>query len=242
MNRTPNTPNRLLVVALSLAAFLLLEASGCGKKDLTFTVTFGAADNLRAGQKVTYKGVPIGEVTGVDLAPGGEVKVGVRIPDKNKAHVYKEAEFEVENAAGMANVGGEKVLEVSDRGSRRTPIKEGDIIKGVDSLGTSAKALYRKVRAGLTEAVGDAKKALSQLGDELMSSDDGKEMTRLLEELERKGGKLGTEGYEKLRGEYLPLIREKAEQLKKKMDEAGLADKAKEAWRDLQAAIDKAEK
>ena len=218
---------------------LMALANGCAKKDLDFTVTFNSAEGLQVGQKVTYKGVAIGEVRGVDVEPGGKVKVSVNIPEQHKKHVYKEAEFHIDNAGGLINVSGEKVLEMSDRGDLRTPIKTGDILEGSDSLATSAGVLLDKVRGHLARGLGMVQAELERLGEELLSTPEGKDLVKVLEELQEKGKEVGKEGYEKLRKEYLPLVKEKAARLKEELDKRGMSDKASEVWKDVEAAMDK---
>ena len=61
----------------------------------------------------------------------------------------------------------------------------------------------------------------------------------MLEELQEKGKEVGKEGYEKLRKEYLPLVKEKAARLKEELDKRGMSDKASEVWKDVEAAMDK---
>jgi len=211
---------------------LLCGASGCNRS-LDFTVTFKESRGLKVGQKLLYKGVDIGEVTSIDLQPGAGVKVGVKVYPERKEMVYQEARFEVSSAGGLLNASGEKFLEMSDDGDKKTPIKPGDIIKGSDSM---LDGMMDKVASFARKTLSVAKKAKQQvgaLGKEFLDSDEGKELLELLDKMEERGG----EEYEKFKKDHLPVIKKRLGEIKKKMEEKGTLDKAKGVLDDLHEAL-----
>ncbi|WP_019202001.1 MlaD family protein [Tsukamurella sp. 1534] len=76
------TVGAVAVVVALLAVLVLVVVSGRDSDDGKLSLTISAGDigpGVKAGTKVTLRGVPVGEVRSVDTPDPGDVRVGVRL-------------------------------------------------------------------------------------------------------------------------------------------------------------------
>ncbi len=109
-----------------LSAALIFGSTGPRR----FSVTFENARELKPGDAVHYKGVQIGRVVDVALDPGGAARVQLAIDDRFHQQVYREACFRIR----VPWREGRRSVEMVDIEGTRTPLQEGDTVKGINSL------------------------------------------------------------------------------------------------------------
>jgi ABC-type transporter Mla subunit MlaD len=130
----------MLVVGLSawsLHAMVEREAA----KGLRFQLQFEDGANLKAGDSVYMQGVDVGEVLDVDLDADRKVKVAVKLTDRFKGLVSAEAQYFI---ASDKFIFGKKAVLVMPPAGPGTPVREGQLIKGVEGY----TEMYLKKTAG----------------------------------------------------------------------------------------------
>ena len=119
----------VVVAALGVVGWRLAERH----RSLHFTIIFHDAKGLRTGQDVVYGRRRIGEIRDVQLLSDGRVAVSAAIEPEYKAYVYQEAVFIIERMS-LLDMSGESKLEMKDALGPRTPIQQGAVIRGTDSI------------------------------------------------------------------------------------------------------------
>ena len=146
---------RFIVLAVCLGGLAC-----CGNRDaLDFTLTFKDAKNLQPGQFLVYKGIRVGEVKAVELDAGGGVKVNVEVDHEHRAVVYREASFTIEKPNGLTDLSGERQITMEDSGSSRTPVLQGDVLKGSEGLLDRITGTVKDVTTSAVDVIGKAIKS-----------------------------------------------------------------------------------
>lgn len=96
---------------------------------LRFRLGFDDAGGLKAGDTVFLAGVDVGEVQDVDLTADRKVQVSVRLSDRFRQHVAAESQFMI---ASDKFLFGKKAIVVMPPAGPGTPVKEGQVLKGVE--------------------------------------------------------------------------------------------------------------
>ena len=213
----------------------LASLQGClpGLGALDFTIVFEDAKGLEPGDAVAYKGMRIGLVRAVELTPGRDVRVRVRIDRDFRETVYREARFVIERARVWHPREGARQVTMKDRGESRTPVQGGDVTQG--SAGS-----FRDLWQSIEEAGGAALEAAAALVDDVFDSLEGAanspEAQRLREDLDRVAREtenLSREEWEMFRNERLPALEDQARRLRERLEQDGWADEAREFWQDF---------
>jgi hypothetical protein len=221
----------LFVVGLLLAS----GACGSGNDTLTFTIVFDEAQNLKAGQAVTYKDIEIGEVNSVDLGSSGNVKVKVSIQPKYRDQIYKEAWFSVEKPGGMLDLSGERVVAVDDRNvAEKTPIEDGAIIDGYDGWTDQLPERLDRLGDLTTEAASSLRGTLNDAMESYRNSPEAQAFVESMKDFAEKAGSMAQEEFQNFARDQMPKIEEKARSLREKLKGEGKSEKAKEFWERFQ--------
>lgn len=220
-----------------VAAMLTLSSCSKSNEPLNFTLTYKDASNLGVGQFVVYRGIHIGEVTSIELHNDHLVYVGVKIYPPYKKDVYKEAEFEIEKPGGFLDLSGERQITMTDEGSTRTPIKDGDIVQGYngfwDNLASKASSFGK---AAVDWAGNLSQQVVKSIGD-FAQSQQGKDFLASLQTFADSAKSLTEQQYEKFKKENLPKLEEQGRKLKDQLEQSGQSDKAKEFWDKFSSAV-----
>ena len=151
---------REVIVGLFVIA---LTAGGLGwlwhaesTRGLRFRLEFDDAASLKAGDSVFLQGVDVGEVLDVDLGTDRKVRVLVRLSDRFKALVPSDAQFMI---ASDKFIFGKKAVVVMPPATPGAPVREGQVIKGVEGYAglymqkgtTRARKLYDSFRGWMKD-------------------------------------------------------------------------------------------
>lgn len=227
MNRMEKLFQRLAVVLILAST---LAAVSCVKKRLEFALIFKDANGLRTGQFVTYKGVRIGEITGVTLDPEKRVRVGLRIEPDHSKTVYREAKFTIEKTSGTVDVTGERRVQMSDRGDSRSPIQPGEVLQGSDGVMSDLRDGVGKLSQTISSAVSDLKIGIDEMAHEISSSPKSKEFIGASRDFVDELGRLSADQAREFRERKLPELRKKALKIKEEMEKNGKKADAKAFW------------
>ncbi len=218
----------------------MLTFSSCSKSNepLNFTLTYKDASNLGVGQFVVYRGIQIGEVTGVDLHNDNLVYVGVKIYPTYKKDVYKEAEFEIEKPGGILDLSGERQITMTDEGSTRTPIRDGDIVQGYngfwDNLASKASSIGK---AAVDWAGNLSQQVLKSIGD-FAQSQQAKDLLASLQTFADSAKSLTEQQYDTFKANNLPKLEEQGKKLKDQLERSGQSERAKKFWDKFSSAVE----
>lgn len=169
--------NELRAGALALFAavtfgvmFLLLTDRGLSRHRALVYVTLPTAETLRKGDKVVYRGVPVGQVRAIGFAPSGGVVVRARLNQK--------IPLTADATAALVAVGvfGGQAIELHPGSPGARPLASRDTVAGrlgeslvsrVEALGTQAERLLADTTVlllqGALAAIGEAATGLRQL-------------------------------------------------------------------------------
>ncbi len=214
------------VLALTAALGLACKAE---EGDLTFTLQFEDARGLQEGHPVVFRGVEIGEVTGVELGDEA-VLVEVVIFEEHREAVYREASYVIESPGGLGGFSGKRQITVRDRGSERTAIRQGDSVEGDDS---PLQVAMDRLREGW-ERTGEMWQRLQERAEEFADSPRGQELREKLEKFSEEAQRRGRERWEQFREDELPRLKEQAERLRDELEKEGKLDQAQELWQRFQ--------
>lgn len=169
----------LTVTAVSLTAFRYANVPallGIGVYDVT--VEFGDASGLYPQAQVTYRGVEVGEVTDLDVSPGGAVAT-LRLDDDVPIPADASAELHSTSAIGeqyvdlLADSGGAPFLSDGDAIPRSRAVEMPQITPVLESINRLLESVprnrTRRVLTQLGHGFGGADKDLAGLID---SSDE----------------------------------------------------------------------
>ena len=211
------------------ALVAVLAGLGCTeeKPPLEFTITYQNAKGLETGQHVVYNGVPIGTVQEVKLTEAGTVAARVLIQEEHEPRVYREAEYIIKKRGGITDLTGERQIVMNDRNVKeKTPVQPGDIIKGTE--GWTDQLTHRV--SGWGGAAYDWAAGLGEKVKAWASSPEGKEFQDSVREFGAKAKDMTAEQWEHFKTEEYPKLREKAVELKEKLERDGKSEEAKELW------------
>jgi len=148
MNRDVLVGILLVAVFASLLTGMLIHER---RRGVRFEVEFDDGGNLKSGDCVYMQGVDVGEVVDMDLLLSRKVRVHVRLTDRFSALVPADSTFLIVNDKFIF---GKKALLVVAPPSSRTPICEGQVVKGTEGYqdlilqkGTQkVRAVWKKLR------------------------------------------------------------------------------------------------
>lgn len=222
-------------------AFLAIAAIACQQDDsLRFGVAFEENPKLEKGDVVVFKGIEIGTVADVDLDSEGRVVAAVVIEPAYRDVVTTEADYRAERVGGLDGLRGERELVVIDRGGA-TPVADGDVVIG--SEGELSDQIDR-VKDGLSaawERAGSLADSIKKRFEDAASSEEAQQLGESLQELSSKARERGEEGWQQLRDEQIPKLREEARQLREKLEEQGDHEAAEQVWKDFTAWLESLE-
>jgi hypothetical protein len=222
----------------------LLWLAGCQKKPLEFGVAFSAAPEVSAGQSLVYLGQKIGEVRGVDVQSGRAVVKLAVDPQRSKL-VFRESRFEIKSEGGLLDRSGRKQIVMEDPESGRTPVRPGDELKGEDPLLVRARKQAGEVITNLPATVlstvhtfSDYASKANRKWQEFKQTPEGKEFLEALEQGAKAAAAKGSQEFEEFKRDQWPLLKAKAERLRKRMVALGKTKEAEEFWREFMGSAD----
>jgi len=210
--------------ALSLLAIFLF--SGCGGNDLEMTITYQEINGLKAEDPIFYKEKPIGRVSALDSAPGGDYRVEAVVHAEFRDSVTEYSVFEItEHPEKM----GRKAIRMTMAHKGGEPLEEGALVKGA----SGSSNWLEQTEKGLEQGLDELREQYENFSQQLKKIPESEEFQNLRDELTRLGKELkqsGDEAREKIEKEVLPKLKEKLEELREKLEEF----KAKEEKRGVE--------
>ncbi|REJ86104.1 MAG: MCE family protein [Acidobacteria bacterium] len=165
MRSAPRSPILALLVLLVPAAAALLSGCGNGDDALEFAVTFDDAGGIGDGDEVVYKGLDIGEVTGVGVDQQGNVRVDVRVRSDYRGAIATNSLIEIERAGLL----GGRQLTVRDGEGERRPLEDRGVLAGtlgpVSSAVSSLRSMSTQALTALRETANDLEGRLRGEGE-----------------------------------------------------------------------------
>ncbi len=199
--------------ALFLLAIFLF--SGCGGNDLKIAITYQEIDGLKVEDPIFYKEKPIGQVSALDSASGGDYRVEAVVHAEFRDSVTEYSVFQI--TEHPEKMGGKAIrMTLTQKGGE--PLKEGAVVKG-----TSASSNWlEQTEKGLEQGLDELRKQYESFSEQLKKVPESDEFQNLRDELKRLGKELkqsGDEAREKIEKEVLPKLKEKLEELREKLEE-----------------------
>ena len=230
---TPRPRSRPVALWPGLCALLLLllAPAGCGGEGpLRFAVLFQNAQGLERGDEVEYKGLEIGEVTGVAVDQQGNVRVEVEVRARHRAAVAMNSLVEVERAGVL---GGRKLVVHDGPGARIPMIERAELI-GRESEGDRAVDSLRRAGRSALEGLSALGEGLTERLRSLRDSEQAKELADALTRFGEETSQMSREQATRFREEQIPALRERAAELRRELEEKGLEEDAQRVWDDFQ--------
>lgn len=112
-------------ITLAILIFLLSGTKGLFSSKVTLVTYFDNAEGLRSGQPVDLQGVPVGNITGVQIVadrPLSPVKVTFKITKKFQPLVRKDTTATVRTAGVL----GESFIDLESKGATKPAVNDGD--------------------------------------------------------------------------------------------------------------------
>jgi len=232
--RHRHSPSFASLSLLFLLSVLALFACG-GPEPLHLRVTFEELHGLERGARVLHRGLVVGKVTDIGLDDQGLVLVSLTIAPKYRTAVARNSIIRVD-AVGLRR---RRQLVIEEGPGARIPVHEGDVLTGseglMDDTVSEIQDAAREVWESATAIAGDVAEALR----EWAGSDDARELMESLDGLRRQTTDRTREEWRRLREEDLPKLRERAEELRRRLAEGGAQEEAERFWSRFEEEFDK---
>jgi ABC-type transporter Mla subunit MlaD len=228
------------LLAASGCALALAGAVACERAEpLRFTVLFEQNHEVEAGDAVVYKEMEVGRVTGVGLDANGKVSVEVQIEPRYQGAMATTSLVSVERAGVL---GGRRLV-VPDGEGERLPLPSGSTVIGHEATTPGVFERLRAASQGAMAGLGAVGADLEQWLDDLELSLDEIQASPEAEELRAALQRAGEEvaaGSERLRSEGVAAVRQRAQELQRKLEAEGKTEEARELGEQIERWLEEA--
>ena len=214
------------LIALSLL-FVLYTAFPAFAGTLDFSVVFTDGENLEPGSAVIYKGVHIGAVRSIDFDDEGDVEVKIRIKNKYRKQLYREALFVIENQGSSG--GGSKSVQliVKDQETpNKTRIQKGDRIFVDSTWSIKLDRVAEKISTWFNRnrhRFWDESKLFSE-------SPEGVELRASMHQLAEQARTSSRKQLDLFMDDEYPKLLEQAKDLRDQFEQDGYKEEAEDFW------------
>jgi len=201
----------VVLVALAVAG------PACPWGALEVGVVCEDAEGFAGGEPVLYKGVHIGEVTGVALEAGRPV-VLAEIDSEHKSQVRTGALFRLQTPGLLG--GGDKALVLEEAGSGEPLVDRARV-----QATTQGQMLLDRAQKAVAGAAEQIAKAIDELPD--ADSEEVQEWLDGARAAAEAASQAGAEAAERFEKETLPKLRAEMEALRRRLEESGKLEQAR---------------
>lgn len=140
MLKDTNKTIRLGIFVLAGTLFLIVAMYLIGAKQSLFTNTFKVqvnfhnVDGLMRGNNVRFAGIDVGTVDEVSIINDSAVKVVLRIEEKYRSYIKKNAMVSI----GTDGLMGNKLVNINSADEPGMPIEENDVLQSIHPIETDA--------------------------------------------------------------------------------------------------------
>lgn len=212
--------HKVLFLGVVLTVFL-----SCSRTpDLEFIVLFEDAKGVRVGEKVMWKGLPIGEVLDIKLHKQGGIGFKLHIHDAYRDTVKVTSAFMIKEP--FINLSGEKHVEMRLLDPNGPRIAPGAVIQGYSSSWDIWLKEGSDKFKELTEELAVKATKLQHVLEEYAQSEEAAELKKQLQELAEQAAESGRKGLE-LTKEKLSQLTRDIEQIYQRLEREGKLHEAK---------------
>ena len=198
-------------------AILSASLIGCMDSTHDFRIRFGDVHGLHKDNSVYFEGVVIGEVQKVAYSDSGVFLVSVSIQEEFASAATDTARFFID---GDPENSTQKVIRVIQLGKADKPIEEDAVIEGQ----TKYAVLYEQFAYQLGQNLTLFEAGINEFLRELQgfSTDEQiEELEKQLDAIMADVGRMTREMKHELETEIIPLLRQKIEELRKRLENTG---------------------
>jgi hypothetical protein len=204
----------------AIAAIILI---GCTGTTHNFIIRFNEIEGLRKNDQVFFDQTPIGVVKDVEYTDTGDYLVKVAVEDQYSSLPKNSSTFYIDSNPENESQKAIRIIQIEDYGNI---IEKNAIVKGqskyVAIYGQIANKFRKNVRAMESE-INEFFKELQNLTEDEQIEQLERQLDKILSEIEN----LSAQMKHKLKTEILPRLKDKTEELRRRLEEIGKEEKLK---------------
>lgn len=200
-----------------LSAILLASISGCMDGALDFQIQFDNVHGLKKGDAVYFEKAEIGTVEEVDYTDSGDFLVNVSIQKEFATAATDDSKFYIDFHPQDRD---RKTIQVVQLEKDGNPIEEDAVVDGHMKYAVLYEQFANELGKNLSifeSGINDFFRAFQDFSD----ADKIREIEKQLDEIIAELGHMSRDMKDNFENEILPLLREKIEELRKRLERSG---------------------
>ena len=213
----PLTLRSILVLTVVLLALTMF---GCFNGTHDFTIRFEDLHGLKTGDPVYFEDSPIGEVAAVEYTDAGLFLVSVALQKEFASAATDASRFYIDAAPQN---GAQKRVQVVQMTPGGTPVEEGAVVDGHTKYAVLYEQFAHRLGKNITILESGINEFLEALQD-ISTEEQIAQLDRQLDAIIADLGEMSRDMQYRLEHEILPLLQEKLEELRKRLEGPGEED------------------
>lgn len=209
-----------MVKKLIFSAIAALILIGCNATH-NFHVQFNDIHGLKKGDQIFFNETPVGTVVDVEYTDQGDYLVGVAV-DKEFAELPKDSStFYIDSAPDTASQKAVRIIQIQDGGNQ---IERNAVVQGQSKYA----AVYGRIASKLQNNVRLLESEINEFFEGLKNISIDEQIEQIERQLDRILADMADASAEmkyRLEKEILPRIREKIEELRRRLEQLGKEEK-----------------
>lgn len=204
-----------------LQALISILFFGCTEATHDFNIRFNSINGLLKGSQVHFMDTVIGDVKNIEYTDSGSYLVDVSLKKEFAPTVTDLCKFYIDEDSSESAKKIIRVVRLEDGGNQ---IKEGDIVDGTSKY----SVIYDQFSHQLSQKIYNFETEINDFFEELKDFSENEQINEIERQLDKILDDLGSMSLEmknKLELEVLPYLREKIEELRKRLEKNGQEDK-----------------